>query len=78
MNFATEERLSQGEQRYPENIGPNMKIRENLVSRGGYRLPTKVKRDYSSRVGGVTRWRFGNNESMLIELASFSKSAQGT
>jgi len=73
--LTTREGLDESNQCYPENIGPEMKLPDNFFARKGYRLPTDAEWEYACRAGSVTRWFFGEDESMLINYAWFNKNA---
>ncbi|MHB8974914.1 MAG: protein kinase domain-containing protein [Pirellulaceae bacterium] len=66
-------RLSEREQKKPYYI-----IAGETASIGGgngYRLPTEAEWEYSCRAGSITKWNFGDDESMLGEYAWYKNNA---
>jgi formylglycine-generating enzyme required for sulfatase activity len=70
------EGLPEREQCYPQNIGPDMKLPDDFLSRGGYRLPTDAEWEYTCRAGTMTSRFFGDDASMLGDYAWFSRNAE--
>ena len=57
--------------------GSEMRAKKNLLSLGGYRLPTEAEIEYSTRAGAVTERHYGDSNDLLAKYAWYASNSDG-
>jgi formylglycine-generating enzyme required for sulfatase activity len=62
---------------YETNAEGQIKLRQNYLSRTGYRLPTEAEMEYAIRAGAITTRFFGESDELLEKYGRYVPNSKG-